>query len=54
MRKGCVMMTEYPSVLKQLSFQGAGAHKALLSVYKYADLGYDCVLGKKQNMRNMD
>ena len=44
--KRCVMMTEDSSVMKRLTFQCADVHKALLSVSKVADLGYDCLLGQ--------
>ena len=44
--KRCVMMTEDSSIMKKLTFQCADVHKALLSVSKVADLGYECVLGK--------
>ena len=44
--KRCVMMTENSTLGKRIVFQCADVHKALLSVSKCADLGYDCILGK--------
>ena len=40
------MMTEDSSTAKQIAFQCADVHKALLSVTKCSDMGYECVLGK--------
>ena len=45
--KRCVMMTENSSLGKRIIFQCADVHKALLSVSRCADLGYECVLGKE-------
>ena len=45
--KRCVMMTENSSLGKHIIFQCADVHKALLSVSRCADLGYECVLGKE-------
>ena len=42
----CVMMTENSPTAKQIAFQCADVHKALLSVTKCSDMGYECVLGK--------
>ena len=42
----CVMMTENSSTPKRIAFQVADVHKALLSVTRAADMGYQCVLGK--------
>ena len=39
-------MTEDSALGKRIVFQFADAHKALLSVSRCADLGYDCILGK--------
>ena len=44
--KRCLLITEDSGLMKRLTFQRADVHKALLSVSKIADLGYDCVLGK--------
>ena len=44
--KRCLMMTAGSNLCKKLTFQVADAHKALLSITKVADLGFDCVLGK--------
>ena len=44
--KRCIMMTEDSTLGKRIVFQCADVHKALLSVSRCADLGYDCVLGK--------
>ena len=40
------MMTENSQTMKQIAFQCADVHKALLSVTKCSDMGYECVLGK--------
>ena len=42
----CIMMTENSSTPKRIAFQVADVHKALLSVTRAADMGYECVLGK--------
>ena len=42
----CLMMTENSQTTKQIAFQCADVHKALLSVTKCSDMGYECVLGK--------
>ena len=39
-------MTENSSLAKRIVFQCADVHKALLSVSRCADLGYECTLGK--------
>ena len=44
--KKCLMMTEDSDMMKRVIFQCADVHKALLSVSRVADLGYECVLGK--------
>ena len=44
--KRCIMMTENSTLAKRIIFQCADVHKALLSVSRCADLGYECVLGK--------
>ena len=44
--KKCLMMTEDSNIMKRVIFQCADVHKALLSVSRVADLGYECVLGK--------
>ena len=44
--KRCVMMTENSTLPKRIIFQCADVHKALLSVSRCADLGYDCLLGR--------
>ena len=44
--KKCVMMTENSNLPKRIIFQCADVHKALLSVSRCADLGYECTLGK--------
>ena len=41
-----IMMTENSSNPKRIAFQVADVHKALLSVTRAADMGYQCVLGK--------
>ena len=43
----CLMMTENSEMMKKIAFQCADVHKALLSVGKLADCGYECVLGKQ-------
>ena len=40
------MMTENNRTPKIIAFQVADVHKALLSVTRAADMGYQCVLGK--------
>ena len=40
------MMTENSNLMKQIAFQCADVHKALLSVSRLADMGYECTLGK--------
>ena len=42
----CLMMTENSNLMKKIAFQCADVHKALLSVGKLADFGYECTLGK--------
>ena len=42
----CLMMTENSTTPKIIAFQVADVHKALLSVTRAADMGYQCVLGK--------
>ena len=42
----CLMMTQDSSSMKRIAFQCADVHKALLSVSKLADHGYECLLGK--------
>jgi len=42
----CLMMTENSTTPKRIAFQVADVHKALLSVTRAADMGYQCVLGK--------
>ena len=44
--KKCLMMTEDSNMMKRVILQCADVHKALLSVSRVADLGYECVLGK--------
>ena len=44
--KRCLMMTEDSSMTKRIIFQCADVHKALLSVSRVTDLGYECMLGK--------
>jgi hypothetical protein len=44
--KRCVMMTENSTLGKRIIFQCADVHKALLSVSRCADLGYECILGR--------
>ena len=44
--KKCLMMTEDSDMMKRVIFQCADVHKALLSVSRVADLGYECVFGK--------
>ena len=44
--KKCLMMTEDSSMMKRIVFRCADVHKALLSVSRVADLGYECMLGK--------
>ena len=44
--KKCLMMTEDSNMMKRVIFQCADVHKALLSVSRVADLGYECILGK--------
>ena len=40
------MMTENSPTPKRIVFQCADVHKALLSVSKVADVGYECTHGK--------
>ena len=42
----CIMMTPGNQVAKQITFQVADVHKALLSISRIADQGFDCLLGK--------
>ena len=42
----CLMMTENSQTTKQIAFQCADVHKALLSVSRCSDMGYECVLGQ--------
>ena len=42
----CLMMTENSMMAKRIAFQCADVHKALLSVGKLVDHGYECILGK--------
>ena len=44
--KRCVMMTENSTLGKRIVFQCADVHKALLSVSRCSDLGYECIMGK--------
>ena len=43
----CLMMTSGSRICKKISFQIANVHKALLSISRIADQGFDCVLGKE-------
>ena len=43
----CLMMTRGSNVPKKILFQVADVHKALLSVTRAADMGFECHLGKK-------
>ena len=43
----CLMMTKNSTVPKKIVFQVADVHKALLSVTRAADMGFDCHLSKK-------
>ena len=45
-QKPCIMMTPGSQVAQEITFQVADVHKALLSISRVADLGFDCVLGK--------
>ena len=42
----CLMMTENSHTMKRITFQCADVHKALLSISRISDLGYECTLGK--------
>ena len=42
----CFMMTENSETMKRIAFQCADVHKALLSVSRLADQGYQCLLGQ--------
>ena len=42
----CLMMTENSQTAKRIAFQCADVHKALLSVSRCSDMGYECTLGK--------
>ena len=39
-------MTENSHIQKQIIFQCADVHKALLSVSRVSDMGFECILGK--------
>ena len=43
----CQIMTLGSMIPKTITFQVADVHKALLSISKCADLGYECQLGKE-------
>ena len=43
----CLMMTENSHTMKRITFQCADVHKALLSISRISDLGYECTLGKE-------
>ena len=42
----CLMMTMGARSPKRITFQVADVHKALLSVTRVADAGFDCFLGR--------
>ena len=41
----CLLMTPGSQVCKKIAFQVADVHKALMSVSRVADMGYNCHLG---------
>ena len=41
----CLMMTKYASGPKRIVLQVANLHKAMLSIIRIADAGYECHLG---------
>ena len=43
----CLMMTKYANGPKRIVFQVADVHKALLSITRIADAGYECHLGAR-------
>ena len=43
----CLMMTQGSNVPKRIDFQVADVHKALLSVTRAADMGFECHLGRR-------
>ena len=43
----CLMMTKYANGPKWIVFQVADVHKALLSITRIADAGYECHLGAR-------
>ena len=43
----CLMMTKYANGPKRIVFQVADVHKALLSITRIADAGYECHLGPR-------
>lgn len=45
-QRSLLMMTENSHLMKQIIFQCADVHKALLSVSKVADMGFECIMGK--------
>lgn len=45
-RRNCIMMTENSVLPKRIQFECADVHKALLSISRIADSGYECILTK--------
>ena len=43
----CLMMTRNASEPRHITFQVADVHKALLSITRAADVGYECHLGQR-------